>query len=686
MSAASPVRVAILIATYRRPDGLARLLASLDGLTFTKVPAPHITVVVVDNDAAAAPAKAPRSRHPLIHVVEPRRGLSAVRNRALDEVPPRTDFVAFIDDDEWAEPQWLDALLAMQAATAADIVQGPVIPSFELEPPAWMRTGGYFEVGPFQPGERLTFGATGNCLVRCALLARTGLRFDMRFNSSGGEDADFFERYLQGGGKIIAAPDARAHELVPATRMTTRGLVRQQFRKGNTLGQLDAATRQVSRYGLRAMKGARWILAGSARIVALGPWVDGAAPVGLASAARGFGMLAALFNVRSNYYGPVLPTAAAGSSAQDIAGVSPPRLRTLTLVSDASRLCGIEAFSRRLSERLTTLEPAAHAMMQLPTSWAGVQALRAQLRMSKVLLVSLPVVAWKRRLAMPLLAMMAARGSGTQVQLILHEWEDLDWKRRWVLRTYVPWATSLLFSSPLIRDQFAADAFSRLATSQRDLVPIPQNMQRPTVLPQTGISKQLADARAAGRFVVGHFGSIYPKKQSAVILDVAAELKRRGVPVLVAFIGDFVGGGADARPPFKRRIAELDLADDVVITGFIDTDADVFAALSAVDVFAYLFAEGLTSRRGSVLACLASGRPVVVNAPDNPSEFAHHPGYCKQLADGRLVLAPHGATPAVMADALIAVRANAGTHSAAEDVFAASWDDAAAVVLLFARD
>ena len=670
VSPTRPISVAILIATYRRPEGLQRLLASLAALTFENRPKPDITIVVVDNDAAAI-SNPPPSLHPVHYVVEPQRGLSAVRNRALDEVPPGTDFVAFIDDDEWAEPQWLDALLAMQAQTAADIVQGPVVPAFELDPPDWMRRGGYFEVGPFQPGEKLTFGATGNCLIRCAMLQRTGLRFDMRFNTSGGEDADFFERHLNAGGEIIAAPAARAHELVPAARMSTRGLMRQQFRKGNTIGQLDAASGLAARYGVRTVKAVRWMLAGGARAIALGPFVKGAAPVGLASAARGFGMLAALVNVRSSYYG------------------TPSRRHTVTLVSDAQRLCGIEAFSRRLSERLMTLEPDLHAMVPLPKSWADFQALRAQLRQCNTLLVSLPIVAWKRRLVAPLLAIVAARSAGSRVQLIVHEWDDLDWKRRWVLRSYVPWATSLLFSSPLVRDQFVTDVASRLAASRRGLVPIPQNIKRPTVLPTTAISAQLAAARSAGRFVVGHFGSIYPKKQSVFILDVAAELKRRGIPVLAVFIGDFVGGGADARPMFQARIAELSLGDEVMITGFIDTDDDVFAALDGADVFAYLFAEGLTSRRGSVLACLASGRPVVVNAPADASEFAHHPAYRTVLAEGRLVLTAHDATPAVMADALIAVRArnaDAGSPDVPADAFATSWDDAAAVVLQLTRD
>ena len=299
--------VAILIPTFRRPDGLARLLASLDRLTFTGGRAPRISIVVVDNDADIAPARgdglARASRHPLDYVVEPVRGLSAARNRALEQVPADTRFIAFIDDDEWAEPQWLDALLAVQAETGAEVVQGPVTPEFARPAPAWMTIGGYFEVGPFEAGDRLDFGASGNCLIDWPKLAASGVRFDMAYNTSGGEDADFFERLLALGWSIAAAPDARAHELVPLERMTPAGVRRLEFRKGNTLGRLALRSGAPRRIAERAIKGVGHIAYGATEAVAFGLLVDGAAARGMARVARGAGMLAAFLRLRSHYYG-----------------------------------------------------------------------------------------------------------------------------------------------------------------------------------------------------------------------------------------------------------------------------------------------------------------------------------------------------------------------------------------------
>jgi glycosyltransferase involved in cell wall biosynthesis len=63
---------------------------------------------------------------PLRYVVEPRRGLSFVRNRAISEArAARADFVAFLDDDEVATAPWLTELLRVQGRYAADVVTGP---------------------------------------------------------------------------------------------------------------------------------------------------------------------------------------------------------------------------------------------------------------------------------------------------------------------------------------------------------------------------------------------------------------------------------------------------------------------------------------------------------------------------------------------------------------------------------
>ena len=88
---------------------------------------------MVDNDrhsSAAAIAGAYGGLLSLRYVVEPHRGLSQVRNRAVAE--SRGSFIAFIDDDEIAAPDWLATMDRVQALTDAAAVFGPV--HVQLEP------------------------------------------------------------------------------------------------------------------------------------------------------------------------------------------------------------------------------------------------------------------------------------------------------------------------------------------------------------------------------------------------------------------------------------------------------------------------------------------------------------------------------------------------------------------------
>lgn len=354
-------------------------------------------------------------------------------------------------------------------------------------------------------------------------------------------------------------------------------------------------------------------------------------------------------------------------------------MQTLSLISDSATPCGIEQFQRRLAARLGALEPGRHDCCAIVGQPGEMAVLARVLGPRDALVLGLPVVAWKRRLAAPLRAMVLARRMGKAVIVVMHEWGDLDWKRRALYRAYLPAATRLLFSSPVVQAQFEADPIARLMTPQRGLMPIPPNLAPPAQLPQTEIAQLLADLRRSGTRVIGTFGSIYPRKKPGALLDIVAELKSRGQPAHALFVGDFIRDASiDVEGNFCNEIKRLDLADDVTVTGFIADTGDVFAALGACDVLAYRFDEGLTSRRASVFAALLTGRPVVVNRPRNPGEFLHHPPYQAALKSGALKLVDIEATTAQFADAVMTAKAEGISDSRA--MFETAWDLAANVI------
>ena len=122
--------ISVCIATYRRPRGLARLLASL---ARQKLPADvRLEILVVDNGGDAdRSAAGPDHPHPLRWFVEPVRNIALARNRALDAAQGR--WLAFLDDDEQAEEGWLAAFLEAQERDPVDGWFGPVLPRLERE-------------------------------------------------------------------------------------------------------------------------------------------------------------------------------------------------------------------------------------------------------------------------------------------------------------------------------------------------------------------------------------------------------------------------------------------------------------------------------------------------------------------------------------------------------------------------
>jgi len=228
--------VAVCIATYRRPGGLERLVDGLGALQFSRSAQPLLDVIIADNDpqgSAAAPCAelAQTCRWPMVYVVDPRCGIPYARNAAVCAARERgAELIAFIDDDEVPEPAWLDELLAVMATYQADVVTGPVLPLFEVEAPAWVLRGRFFERPRYQTGVRLDRAYTGNVLLRARVLDTLSGPFDERKALSGGTDTHLFLQVADAGHRIVWADGAVVHEWNPPSRLTARWLVRRAFR------------------------------------------------------------------------------------------------------------------------------------------------------------------------------------------------------------------------------------------------------------------------------------------------------------------------------------------------------------------------------------------------------------------------------------------------------------------------
>ena len=358
-------------------------------------------------------------------------------------------------------------------------------------------------------------------------------------------------------------------------------------------------------------------------------------------------------------------------------------MKFIVLTSPTKIPCGVEAFARQLEQTLSKNADTPAVQLPVEGTRGDLARMWQGFRGADTLLLNLPVVAWKKHLGLPLLALLFARLRRLHTVVVLHEWQDLNWARRGTYFLYLLLVETVICSSPTVQSEFRQSLSARLIRFKLSLVPIPPNLRRTLPLTETPLSQKLAALRAQGRTIIGHFGSIYPRKQSIVILDLVAKLRARNIDAFLVFIGSFIKGSDHLEQDFRARIHQLGLDDHVAVSGYVGTDAEIFGLFEQVDAFAYIFAEGLTARRGSVLATLQSGRPVFVNAPTNADEFDHHPSYQRLLASGTLKLMPHDADIAAYVEAIAACDFTAtGTCDVNFDL---AWQDAAAAVLDAAR-
>lgn len=327
-------------------------------------------------------------------------------------------------------------------------------------------------------------------------------------------------------------------------------------------------------------------------------------------------------------------------------------MRLLSLVSAAPDPCGVEDFARKLAARFDARPGNDHASLALSGSWSDLHALWKASGEGDVVVMNLPLVAWKRLILSPLLALLLVRLRRGRSIVVLHEWSGLDWRRRLVLAPCLALASQLRACTPRVERELARSPLAPFLGARGDVVPIPANLAKPLELPDTDLSMRLASLRSQGRVIIGQFGSIYPKKRNLVLLEVAAELRSRGLDVVSVFVGSFIKGRDTVEEDFWEAVKELDLVERVIVSGYIEAADEVFAALSQIDVFVYSFEEGLESNRGSVLTALLAGRPVIVNAPRSPHEFDHHPTYQQFLRSDSLRLVPTDTDTAALADAV----------------------------------
>jgi glycosyltransferase involved in cell wall biosynthesis len=253
--------VSIVLCTYNRADMLGPALESLVRQeTHGQF---RFEVVVVDDGSTDGTQVTLQkivkdSQVPIRCLRGEGRGIAAARNTGV--AAASGEWLAFFDDDQLAEPNWLEELRACAGQAGVDVVGGAVrlhLPDEEIRKisPFCRAT-----LGETNGGRKLgkcfrkTFPGSGNMLVRATVFQAVG-QFDESW-TRGGSDIELTARLRRAGLEAWFTPKAIVYHHVPAYRLKESYFFWRSIRCGENF-----ANRDFREWGL-----ARTVIACAARI------------------------------------------------------------------------------------------------------------------------------------------------------------------------------------------------------------------------------------------------------------------------------------------------------------------------------------------------------------------------------------------------------------------------------------
>jgi succinoglycan biosynthesis protein ExoM len=222
--------VTVCICTFRRPS----VLRTIDSIARQQCRnGPLTLMLVIDNDDEPTAGNlitefSQTARVAVSYIHAPAKNISIARNAALDAVT--TPWLAFIDDDERAAPNWLAKLWA--ARSGANAIFGLSSAVYPDEAPRWLKEGDYHSNYVLDRNSPVNTGYTSNALIDMEFVRRHALRFDPALGTTGGEDTIFFHQMFRSRGALKYVRDAIVYEDVVPSRLHFGWVAKRRFRVG----------------------------------------------------------------------------------------------------------------------------------------------------------------------------------------------------------------------------------------------------------------------------------------------------------------------------------------------------------------------------------------------------------------------------------------------------------------------
>lgn len=210
--------VSVVVVTYGRPDHVRTCLTHLEALDTAP-----LETIVVDASPDDRTIRIVTEEFPHVRLLrnELGRGTTA-ESRQIGFAAASGDVIAFVDDDAFAEPDWLDELVVPYADPNVAGVGGRALNDIDGE-----ETRGLGEIGRLLPDGRLTgnFAADTGSVIEVDHLLGANMSFrrsaveaigGIRGNYPGTclcEESDISLRLKKAGGTLVYAPRALVHHI-----------------------------------------------------------------------------------------------------------------------------------------------------------------------------------------------------------------------------------------------------------------------------------------------------------------------------------------------------------------------------------------------------------------------------------------------------------------------------------------
>lgn len=183
--------------------------------------------------------------------------------------------------------------------------------------------------------------------------------------------------------------------------------------------------------------------------------------------------------------------------------------------------------------------------------------------------------------------------------------------RRWVIAALAKGCDGVIVTN--VGDEAEARGYGL----EPHLIPIGSNIS-PRLPPGYEREEWRARWGVKEETLLSYFGLLHESKGVEVLFRALARLLEVGERVKLLMVGGKTGASDPTTTDYARRMEALEqklgLADQLLWTGYVD-DEEVSANLLASDICVLPYKDGVSLRRGSLMAALTHGLPIISTRP-----------------------------------------------------------------------